>query len=469
LKTTKFLCILFATLLLLSPHLQAMPAFGADQASEAIHAEAVVIDTHNDTLMHIPDSATWLPAIDIGGSTSLQLDIPKAAAGGLNAAFFAAFSNHDGNQTVPPHRLNSRTLALLYALHWNAGLNSDEMVIGTSLYEINRGIQDGKLTAVPALEGMYALNEANAIELLNQYYDLGVRCAGIVWNPPNALGAGVAGPDEMGLSELGKAVMREMNRLGIMIDVSHMNEKTFTDTLAVSNTPVIASHSGASGVRPHVRNLTDEQLRAISENGGVVQINFWRSAVANPGETANLSRLVDHIDHVVRLIGADHVGLGSDFDGAPMPAGMENASKLPDLTKELVRRGYHSQDIKKILGGNTLRVLRDAERHADTEPHEVGRAMTIMPYRKMGETMRDAAPLLMAQVTKEKGRVIDEAGFRLIINGAVHEPEYDTRTGLLSFQVVEPLLAGGNYHVVTFEGRTAAGRVTRETLILYVR
>ena len=489
---SKIACIMLLTVLLVSTMGLAL-AQGWD--AERIHFNAIVIDTHNDTMMKVIDSSSWLPVIDIGGTTpsNFQLDIQKAKAGGLDVAFYAAYTGYQGTNTFfidtygiegRTARTNSRMLALLNALYWNAERNPDDMVIATSLKDIEKGIRDGKHVAVPTLEGMYSLEEYNAIELLHQYYDLGVRAAAIVWNPANSLGAGTNVANDApnaGLTELGKEVMREMNRLGIIIDVSHMNETTFFDTIAVSEVPIIASHSGADGIRPHVRNLSDEQLLALKENGGVAQVNFWNSVVANPGEIANISRLVDHIDYIVNLIGINHVGIGSDFDGANMPVDLPNASYLPGLTAELVARGYSRQDIEKILGGNTLRVLKEVQKHAEKHPSQVGQGITIEPSLKMGDIINDRTPLLTAQVSRKPGSLIDETGFRVIVDGIVYEPEYDAETGLLSLQMEDELLGSGplnasgtsqmpgNFHVVTFEGRNNSGKVTRETVIFYVQ
>ena len=433
-----------------------------------LHHDTTVIDTHNDTMMKVIDSSTLLPVTDIGSSTDFQIDISKARSGGLDVAFFAVFANHQVDGADRTARTNSKALALLNALHWTVSRNADRMVIGTSIETIEKGVNEGKLVAVPAIEGAYALEKENAIELLNQYYDLGVRSMGIVWNDENALGAGATGTDGMGLTCLGKQVIREMIRLGIIIDVSHMNERTFWDTLELSPVPVIASHSSAYGVRNHVRNLTDAQLIALKENGGTAQVNFWNTVLTDLGERADIVKLADHIDYIAKLIGVDHVGLGSDFDGADMPAGLENASKLPKLTSELTSRGYADEDIAKILGGNALRVIRQVQEIAVyTAPKD--KAIVINPTIKMGGEIDDPSPHLTAWVQKQTECDIDESGFRVIMDGIVHEPDYDPNTGLISLHAEESLLAGGNFHVVTFEGKTRHGTITRETVIFYIR
>lgn len=464
-------------------------------SAERIHFNSTLVDTHNDTMMKAINSTTWLPQVDLIGPTpaNFQLDIPKAQAGGLDVAFYAAYTGYQGTNAFfidtyglegRTARTNSRMLALLNALFWNVERNSDAMVIATSLNEIEKGVRAGKHVAVPALEGMYSFEENNAFELLQQYYDLGVRSAAIVWNPANSLGAGTSilnDAPNAGLTELGKQIMQEMNRLGIIIDVSHMNETTFFDTIAISKVPIMATHSGADGIRLHVRNLSDDQLLALKQNGGVAQVNYWNTVVANPGEIANISRLVDHIDYIVNLIGVDHVGLGSDFDGAAMPVDLLDASYLPALTEELVARGYTRQEIEKILGGNSLRVLKEVQNYAEKQPSLVGKGLTIVPDLNMGDIVNDTTPLLTAKVEANKGSKIDKNSFRVIVDGIAYKPEFDEKTGMLSLQMLDELLGSGplnldgtsqmpgNFHVVTFEGRNTADKITRETVIFYVQ
>lgn len=470
-----------AGLCLLAMNLVPVVATTMDPSAEEIHFNAIVVDAHNDTLMKVIDEVSWLPVIDLGGPTpaDFQLDLEKARAGGLDVAFYAAYTDYRTDSMYTTARTNSRSLALINALFWNVGRNHD-MVLATSFRDIEMGLAEGKHVALASLEGMYQFTTGNAVQLLHQYYDLGIRAAGIVWNTPNSLGAGANVHNkapEAGLTEIGKEVIREMNRLGIIVDVSHMNETTFFDTMEIVQAPVMASHSGVDGVRPHVRNLSDEQLLAIKDNGGVAQINFWSTTVADIGQVANISKLVDHIDYVVHFIGVDHVGLGSDFDGAPMPVDLPNASYLPNLTAELVRRGYARKDIEKILGGNALRVLKEVQAHAEKSPAVISRGLgfTIMPDVAMGEMITDTKPLLTAKVIGHGGGFVDPADFRVIVNGVVYEPKFEPSTGILSLQMPTELLGrgftpeSGNFHVVTFEGSNQYGAFARETVIFYIR
>ncbi|MDW7671397.1 MAG: membrane dipeptidase [Bacillota bacterium] len=260
LKKKKFLCSLLVGLLLLSSILVSS-ALPAGWSAERIHFNATVVDGHNDTMMRVVNSTSWLPELDLY-DLNRQLNLQKAKEGGLDVAFYAAYTGYQGTNAFfidtygyegRTARTNSRMLALINALYWNAEKNSDLMVIATSLNDIEKEVRDGKHVAVPTLEGMYSFEEDNAFELLQQYYDLGARAAAIVWNPANSLGAGTSVANDApnaGLTDLGKEIMREMNRLGIIIDVSHMNETTFFDTIAVSKVPIIASHSGVDAIRP---------------------------------------------------------------------------------------------------------------------------------------------------------------------------------------------------------------------------
>jgi membrane dipeptidase len=465
---------------LLCLSLPAAWAVPANLSAEELHMSAIVVDTHNDTMMKVVEETSWLPVIDLGSpdAADFQLNLPKAQEGGLKVAFYAAYTDYRTDAVFTTARTNSRSLALINALHWTAGRNSDTMMVARSLREIEQGLEAGRHVAVASLEGMYQFVENNAIELLHQYYDLGIRAAGIVWNTPNSLGAGNHVPNNApnaGLTELGREGIREMNRLGIIVDVSHMNEKTFFDTMSIVRAPVMASHSGVDGVRPHERNLSDEQLLALKENGGVVQINFWATTVADIGQVANIARLVDHIDYVVQLIGIDHVGLGSDFDGAPMPVDLPNAGYLPGITAELADRGYSQEDIEKILGGNSLRVFREVEAYAEQVPAPRGLGFTILPDLQTGEIIHDKKPLLTARIIGHGGHFIEAADYRVIVDGMVYDPQFDGAAGVLALQMPIELLGrgkaeeSGNFHVVTCEGSNTHGVIARETVIFYVR
>jgi len=433
-----------------------------------IHFDSIVIDAHNDTMMKVVDAQTGLPKIDIGEDTDFQIDIRKAKAGGLKAAYFAAFSDYEGSDDASITKSNSKILSLINALHWTVKSNSDAMTIATSVREINKSISNGKIAAIPTIEGAYSLTEKNAIELLHQYYDLGIRTIGYVWNSPNALGAGTDGTINMGLTELGYEVTKEMNRLGIIIDVSHMNEKTFWDVIKVSKAPIIASHSCAASLRSHIRNLTDEQIITLADIKGVVSLNYWWELLGNTKEDSNIKKLVDHIDYIVNLVGIDYVGLGSDFDGATMPDDIKSAEDLPNITLELFKRGYSKSDVKKILGLNNLRVMEEVQNLAEKYSPNIIEGVTIVPSFNMGDIISNKDILLTAEVKKHKDNNVDELSFRVIIDGIIYKPEFNEEIQVLSVKINKPLLKE-NFHVITFEGKSKLGQITRETRIIYVK
>src|SRR5699024_2172603 len=190
-------------------------------------------------------------------------------------------------------------------------------------------------------------------------------------------------PSEGGLTELGADVIREMNALGIIVDVSHMARDTFWDVIEVSEAPIIASHSGVNALKDHPRNLTDEQLVALKENGGVISIVYY-PAFLTDNETGHVDDIIDHIDYAVDLIGIDHVGLGSDYDGAPMPEDLRNASDFPKIIEELAFRGYTKQEIEQIIGGNILRLFEETGGFADRRFLESEGLPSIQPHVPMG-------------------------------------------------------------------------------------
>lgn len=468
-KINKMVVFLVVSMLVLSCSslVSAVPA--TPENALEIHEDAIVVDTHNDTMLRVIDRTTWLPVNNIGELLSnAQLDIPKMQAGGLDVAFFGSYTSG----YTQPGRANSRLLALINALHWSERMNRDQFGLATSVKEIERLVHEGKSVGVPTIEGAYSLEEYNAIELLRQYYDLGIRVVGLCWSNSNSLGEGVNEryvdntPSEGGLTELGAEVVKEMNRLGMIVDVSHMNEETFWDVIEVAEAPVMASHSNVRELYDHVRNLTDEQIIALANTGGIVQQNFYAGYLGPSGDR-DMKKLVDHIEYVINLVGIDHVGLGSDFDGGGMPVDLPNASYYYRITEELIERGYKKSEIEKILGLNSLRVMKEVQNLAEKSPADVGQGITIIPDFEMGDGFDSFTPLLTAKIERDTGSHIDEAGFRVIVDGIVYTPEYDAETGTLSLQVPEPLVE--KFHVVTFEGANHSGKITRETRIFYIQ
>lgn len=437
--------------------------------ADRIHNEAIIVDSHIDTMMNVLHENTWLPDIDIGENTSLHADIPKLEEGGINVGFFAAFTEgyYDNNP-----RSISRTLALIHALYWMEENNQDHFQIAKTTFDIWNTVQAGKIAAVPTIEGAYSLEEHNAIELLHQYHDLGIKAIGFNWNYSNALGEGAnqiygdpaRTPSNGGLTQLGAQVAKEMNKLGMVIDVSHMSENTFWDVLEITDAPIMATHSGVKALKNHQRNLTDEQLIALAENGGVVGIVFYPVFLTdNP--SAYVTDIADHIDYAVDLIGIDHVAIGSDFDGSDMPSDLQSATELYKLTDELQNRGYSDEDIEKILGKNTLRLLLEVEKAATINPYAKGLNIEINPEYKMGEIIEETTPTIKATIDAPAD-AIKTLDFRVIVDGIAYEADVDESSSTLSFKLTDSLVE--QFHVVTFEATDKDGKVERTTRIFYL-
>jgi membrane dipeptidase len=434
------------------------------------HENMIVVDSHIDTLMKVVDDQTDMPEVDIGEETDFEADIPKLREGGLDVPFMAAFTAgyHDD------HAKNiSDTLASICALYWTAENNSESFAVTTTLEEVLSTVQEDKIAAVPAIEGAYSLAGEHAVELLHQYHDLGITTIGFTWNYSNALGEGahrvyndgINTPSDGGLTTLGETIVAEMNRLGMLVDVSHMDEGTFWDVLDVTKTPIIATHSGVDALHGHPRNLTDEQLEALAENGGVIGIVLYPEFLTESGEAA-VADIVDHIDHAVEVMGINHVAIGSDFDGATLPADMQNATDLHKITEELENRGYSRMDIMKIMGGNTLRLLHEVQTGANPDAVNESGDISIEPDVIMGERVESKTPVLGAKIETTAGAEVDRDAFRIIIDGRVYEPEYDENNAMLTVQPDNAL--DERFHVVTFEAADPRGNPKRETRIFYI-
>ena len=427
------------------------------EKANQLHFNSIVLDCHNDTMLEVVDPDTGLPKIDIGKDTNLKIDLHKAKEGGLNVGYFAAFSTYEESY----EKANSHILALINALYWTRDRNQDKLEIGTTVEDIKNILSTGKMVAVPTIEGAYSLEEDRGIELLNQYYDLGVRVVAYVWNPENALGAGTQGPKEKGLTSLGYQVTDEMNRLGMIIDVSHMNEKTFWDVIQYSKAPIIASHSCSTKLCSHVRNLTDEQIIALAQKKGVVNINYWWELLGPSQKEVDVKKVVDHIDYIVKLVGIDYVGLGSDFDGAAMPVDLQTVRDLPKITLELLERNYTEEDIKKILGLNNLRVMDEVQKMSKVNRKN---NIKIVPNIKSGSITHGKEKDLEAKIKKEEAK---ESDFRIIIDGIEYKSKYRKEEETLSLgQDIN--LEKNCFHVITFEAKDREKNISRNTVIFYV-
>ncbi|HTC47848.1 MAG TPA: dipeptidase [Candidatus Aquilonibacter sp.] len=385
------------------------PSSSGPQISAKAHAiqeSAIVIDTHADTPQRFLDEGFDIGSTDPNDIGHISLD--KARHGNLGAEFFSIWVDPETNQG----HFAQHTFDLIDSVYEQAAHHPDRMMMAFSVADIERAHKEHKLAALMGIEGGHSIE--NDMHLLRDYYRLGVRYMTLSWSNTNewADSSGDINDTKIqhhnGLTDFGKQVVLEMNRLGMMVDISHVADKTFWDAIATSKAPVIASHSSARALDDAPRNMTDDMLRAVAKNGGVVDVNFfsgfvdqkyWVAAKAQGKErdaaiaaflakkkaagetvtyveedrierewTAKIPRppfsvLIDHIDHIAKVAGVDHVGLGSDFDGVSgaTPQGMDSAADLPKITQALLDRGYSAEDIKKILGGNVLRVFRQVE------------------------------------------------------------------------------------------------------------
>jgi membrane dipeptidase len=370
----------------------------ADRARK-LHFSSLVVDTHDDTTQRLLTKGFDFAARHAEG----HVDLPRMREGGFGAIFFSIWM--PGTVTGPP--AVERSLDQIDAVRGTVRKNGKDMVLATTAEDVRRAHAQGKIAALMGMEGGHMI--ANDLGALRDYAALGVRYMTLTHFLNNDWAdSSTDKPAHNGLTDFGKDVVREMNRLGMMIDISHVADKTFYDALEVSKAPLIASHSSCRAICNHPRNMTDDMIKALAAKGGVIQINYHvgflsqefadayktvrgdisalterfnkecgddldcqlladnrvNEELVKTGKLPHVSweKIVEHIDHAVKLVGVDHVGLGSDFDGAFMPEGMEDCSKLPKITEALLRKGYSEDDIRKILGGNTLRVMEAAER-----------------------------------------------------------------------------------------------------------
>ncbi|WP_027717532.1 dipeptidase [Desulfovirgula thermocuniculi] len=312
----------------------------------ALHYRFMIIDAHCDVLTAMEEQGRSLADVGRGG----HVDLRRLRRGGVGLMFMAAFIS-------PAHRERAtvRALELLARAYEELEKNREELMPVRCAADMVRARVSGKTGVLLAVEGGEAL--AGRLEVLRMFYRLGVRCLTLTWNGRNELGDGVGEEGTRGgLTRFGREVVREMNRLGMVVDVSHLSEAGFWDVLEESAQPVVASHSNSRRICPHRRNLTDEQIRALAAAGGVVGLCFCPDFI-HPTEPS-LERLLDHLDHIVSLAGIGCVGIGSDFDGIDgVVPGLEDVSRLPNLTRALWERGYREKEIAAILGGNFWRVL----------------------------------------------------------------------------------------------------------------
>jgi membrane dipeptidase len=371
----------------------------SDAEVKRVHNSAILIDTHNDI------TSRTVEGYDIGkAKNDGHTNVTSLKEGGVGAQFFAVYvaadyvkGNHSAHRTLEMIDTVRRDVVERYP---------NDFVLATTADDIERIHQQGKIAALMGIEGGHAIEDS--LRLLRNYYGLGIRYMTLTHSNTNNWADSSGDVDKSGmehhngLTDFGKQVVREMNRLGIMVDISHVADKTFWDALNASTAPMIASHSSCRALCNVPRNMTDEMIVALGKKGGVIQINFncgflsEKSAAAGksvqsstlPGSRgedatmaeyrkkvppATLADVVAHIDHAVKIAGAGAVGIGSDFDGVfCTPTGLEDVSKFANLTRALLEKGYSAEDIRKIYGGNTLRVMRAVE--AEARKQQAGRA-----------------------------------------------------------------------------------------------
>ncbi|KKM13098.1 hypothetical protein SY88_00650 [Clostridiales bacterium PH28_bin88] len=319
-----------------------------DKAEVNLHRRAVVVDAHCDTLIKMQVEGRSL----VTRSSTGHVDLPRLREGGVDVQFFAAYIAPE----YKPARALKRALQIIDLFYHQLSANQGKIMLVEKYSDIERCLHHNMLGAILSIEGGEAIEED--VGVLRMLFRLGVRSMCLTWNHRNALADGVGEEANGGLTRLGIAVVQEMNRLGMLIDVAHMAERSFYNVLENSTHPLIASHANCMGLYEHPRNLRDEQIKALAEKGGVIGITFCPSFVSD--STPSLSKVVDHIDYASNLVGPRYVGLGSDFDGIDStPTGLEDATCWPRITEELLSRGYKNDEIEGILGGNHLRVLKE--------------------------------------------------------------------------------------------------------------
>jgi membrane dipeptidase len=396
---TRALVLAFASISLLFVAALALSAVSVSEKARKLHFSSIVVDTHDDTTQRFLDGK-----FDLGERTNTgSIDIPRMKEGGLSAIFFSIWipSKVTGPEAV------RRALEQINAVREQVQKHPHDLVLATTAAQIREAKKKGQMAALMGVEGGHMINSDLAV--LRKFTGLGVRYMTLTHSGNDEWAdSSTDKAAHNGLTDFGKDVVREMNRLGVIVDISHVSDKTFADALAISKAPMIASHSSCRAICDAPRNMTDDMMKSLASKGGVVQINYhvgflsqeFRDAEkadskinavieqevtkrCGDNEACQLlegdkltreaveqgklprvgyEKIIEHVDHAVKIAGVDHVGLGSDFDGANMPYGMEDATKLPLITEALLKKGYSGSDVKKILGENTLRVMTEVER-----------------------------------------------------------------------------------------------------------
>lgn len=399
--------IFLGTLLQEPPQIDNLDKKTHDQALK-LHYDSIVFDGHNDIPTPIfyfgfdlgmngdePDdrnhwwlwtdetSSKYLPFRPSGDNIKTHTDLTRMREGGLDAQFFSIWVDCSLYRSNTPNHSKQRVFDIVESFQKQVQKYPDLIQMAYTSKDIKRLVSENRLAALLGIEGGHAIE--NDISNLRQFYKLGIRYISLThFCSHDWADSATDEPIWNGLSDFGRKVVKEMNRLGMIIDISHSSDETFWDVIKITEAPIIASHSSVRAIVENPRNLTDDMIQAVATNGGIVMINFmtplldsekspfWKSATGwhwfwNPRHPETpLSKLVDHIDHIVQVAGIDHVGIGSDFDGIPftpywLPERLKDVGDLPNITVELIRRGYKDKEISKILGGNILRVIGEVE------------------------------------------------------------------------------------------------------------
>ncbi len=377
-----------------------LPPVEISERARKLHFRSIVVDTHDDTTQRLLSEREYdIAKRDARG----HIDIPRMREGGMDAIFFSIYIP----ATVTGPEAVKRSLRLIDSVYEAVRKNPKDLELAATAADVRRVVRQGRIAALMGMEGGHMIDDD--LGALRMYAGLGVRYLTLTHSRKTNWAGSSGETENAGLTPFGKDVVRELNRLGVMVDISHVSDQTFYDALETSAAPMIASHSSCRAICNHARNMTDDMIRALAKKGGVIQITYVDSFLSQELKDAqeairdeqrakteeaqkacgaddaacrreaarrvreefsarlpkaSWTKIVDHIDHAVKLVGADHVGLGSDFDGATMPEGMEDVTRIPRITDALLQKGYRERDIEKILGGNILRVMEQVERVA---------------------------------------------------------------------------------------------------------
>ena len=423
----KFICLMLLFVFTISGFAQTMPQ-GADaalwQKALKIHKKAIIIDGHNDIPSPMVDEDFNLATNSVGmfhkDGDPFHTDLARFKQSGITGEFFSIYVSGSTLKTGGAMR---RAMDMIDATMREVEKHPNELTFCTTAADIRRAKKQNKVCALMGIEGGYVIE--NSLYALRNFYRLGIRYMTLTHNVSHDWAdAHRDEPKNNGLSPFGKEVVKEMNRLGMLVDISHVSVKTMSDALDVSTAPIIASHSSARGVADHTRNVPDEILKRVAQNGGVIMINFYpafldekynsdenartarlkpeidalrekykddpqafneaeRKLLAeNPIDIPSYTRIVDHIDHIKKVAGIDIIGIGSDYDGVPLlPAGMNGMEDLVLVTYEMLRRGYTEQEIRKVLGENFLRAFSKAEQIAKINSRQISGEGSLMKIK----------------------------------------------------------------------------------------